>query len=571
MSTSSEVQTSFAPTLSPGARGAIRWVCTSNPFYVLSAGMFLAGLWMSFEDPAQAEETWAMMSGLAGYTLLLAATAYLLVRHANVWDDVRTVLLLVVLMFLATSVTFDQVLAQTPERGWACFLLGLAFAILVSEGLLRGIRLALPAWFRMPYYLILALFFLYPLALTPLLEEPESEYLMWGLFGFASVGGLVFLTLLPAIRRGPDYVNGNGSPWIWPLYPWVLFGMLACAVPARAVLLSWSMHLVGAHDFDQLIFGPYFLVPFGLAMAALILEAGMVSNNRGVQWLALAIPMGLVGLTLVGHRSDPFYQEFLGNFQERLGGTPMYLTLLSCVAFYFYAAARRIPIASEALTAALAALAVVGPNTLRLGEWSVPQAEPLLLAAALQLGLGTWQGQSWRCAVGGLAAVAALTLPMKADPMLIREGMAFHLVLLVMLLVGATFDDRLARILRNGGAGLVFLACLGAMSGRFTLPAGLPGWTMEVYSLAMASFLIGYGLILRNRVALTFAGTVFAMWLLAAGWQSYRILRQLITGLDYLAVSMALFVLAILISLGKSGLLTGWLATWRRKAPQTPE
>ena len=39
-----------------------------------------------------------------------------LVRFGNVWEDVRTVLLLVVVMFLATSVTFDDLFVAQP--GW---------------------------------------------------------------------------------------------------------------------------------------------------------------------------------------------------------------------------------------------------------------------------------------------------------------------------------------------------------------------------------------------------------------------------------------------------------------------
>jgi hypothetical protein len=81
MTLPSNVQTGCAPPLAC-TRGAIRWICTNNPFYVLSAGLFLAGLWVSFgnqgeTDNIQAEETLALMSWLAGYTLLLAGTAYL--------------------------------------------------------------------------------------------------------------------------------------------------------------------------------------------------------------------------------------------------------------------------------------------------------------------------------------------------------------------------------------------------------------------------------------------------------------------------------------------------------------
>ena len=119
-----EVRITAAPTpehaapAPPPSRSLLRFLCTSNPFYALSAALFLAGLWISFGGQAQVVQTGALMSGLAGYTLLLAVTAYLLVRFGNVWDDARTVLLLVVLMFLATSVTFDEVLVDALPS-WA--------------------------------------------------------------------------------------------------------------------------------------------------------------------------------------------------------------------------------------------------------------------------------------------------------------------------------------------------------------------------------------------------------------------------------------------------------------------
>src|SRR5205814_1557908 len=191
------------------SRTLLGWIATNNPFYIISAGLFLVGLRISFGAQVRDTDSWALMVSLAGYTLLLAGSALLLVRFAGVWDDVRTVLLLVVLMFLATSVTFDEVLVLSPGRGFACYLGGLLFAVAVSEGVLRGIRLRLPAWFRVPYYLTLALFFLYPLALSPLLGQ-RSEALRWGLFGFSPAAGLAFLTLLPALRRGPSYVRANG-------------------------------------------------------------------------------------------------------------------------------------------------------------------------------------------------------------------------------------------------------------------------------------------------------------------------------------------------------------------------
>src|SRR5689334_11099370 len=142
-----------------GAHRFLRFICTSNPFYVISAALFLLGLRLSFGAQARAVDSWALMGGLSGYTLLLAGAALLLVRFARVWNDVRTVLLLVVLMFLATSVTFDELLVLQPERGRWFFIGGLIFSMTLTEGLLRGIRLHLPFLFRLPYHLALALFF----------------------------------------------------------------------------------------------------------------------------------------------------------------------------------------------------------------------------------------------------------------------------------------------------------------------------------------------------------------------------------------------------------------------------
>lgn len=537
-----------------GSRGLLRWVCTSNPFYVLSAGLFLAGLWISFATPSEEVQTWALMSGLAGYTALLAGTAWLLVRFGNVWEDVRTVLLLVVLMFLATSVTFDEVLVFDPLRGFICYIVGLFFALGVSEGLLRGIRLKLPILFRVPYYLILSLFFLYPLALRPLLAGgAQSEALTWGLFGFSPVAGLIFLTLLPAIRRGPGYVRGNGSPWRWPLYPWVLFGLLAFAVPARAFLLCWSMQLLDVGDMYHVLFGPIFLVPFGLALAVLLLEIGLVGRRRrGVLGTALALPALLVIFLFAGHRADPIYRGFLALFAERIGD-PLSVTVLSAAIFYAYAALRRVPSAIEALAASLAALAVVGPDTLEGHELIAPRVLPLLAAAALQLAVGVWRRGAWRC-LGGTAFLAAalLALAENAEEMLLCGFLAFHIFLIGALLVAAVFDNPLAAMLRVVGPILAIPICFAVLLARSPSGASVPPLLLVVYPLLMAALLLLYGRLLRQTAALAAAVLIFSGWTMLFGWRLYGWLRSTVAGIDHILLSLALFALAVFISLAKA-------------------
>jgi hypothetical protein len=561
-----------APAPAGAARGLLRCVCTSNPFYVLSAGLFLVGLRASFGPSDGEVDAWALMSGLGGYTLLLAVTACLLVRFGNVWDDVRTVLLLVVLMFLATSVTFDEALVLNPSRGLLYSVVGLLFAITLSEGLLRATRLKLPAGFRLPYHLILALFFLYPPALGPLLSRPHSEEVLWGLFGFSSAAGLVFLTLLPAVRRGPDYVRDNGSPWRWPLYPWALFGLLALAVPARAFLLCWSMHLLDAGDRESLVFGPYFLIPFGFALGVLLLEVGLVSARRVVLGIALAVPAGLVVLALIGHQPDPVYQGFLDVFRRRLGGDPLYLTLLASAAFYVYAAVRRVSPAVEALTAVLAALAFVGPDTLTTGGLSTPRPWPLLAAAALQLALGAWKRESWRCLAGsvglGVAATLALSAELPGSPLV--PASAFHLALLAVLIVGTVFDDALARLLRLASVVLVGGVCVVVMFVEHPTLANAPQWVVKTYPPVMAVLLAGYGWALSHRVSRYGAALILVGWLAAVGWGGYQGLRQAVAGLDQILLSLATLGLAVLVSLAKSGQLSRWMAR-RRLAVSTPD
>ena len=112
--------------------------------------------------------------------------------------------------------------------------------------------------------------------MSPLLAHPPGASLYWALFGFSAAAGVAFLTLVPAIRRGPAYVAENGSPWRWPLYPWVLFGMLGVCVCLRAFYLCVSFHpILGTES----IFGPYFLIPFLIAVNILLIEA--TAHSRG--------------------------------------------------------------------------------------------------------------------------------------------------------------------------------------------------------------------------------------------------------------------------------------------------
>ena len=124
---------------------------------------------------------------------------------------------------------------------------------------------------------------------------------------------------------------------------------------------------------------------------------------------ASAMPLFLAYLATTGHRYEPVYMNFLDVFRHTLGGTPFFLSIVAAVAFLGYAALRKVPLACELLSLALAALATVGPRTLDLTE--LVALHPLPLAASgLVLGAAACRGRhSFRALVAGVLLVAAGT------------------------------------------------------------------------------------------------------------------------------------------------------------------
>lgn len=530
------------------------WICTSNPFYVLSAGLFLFGLRMSFGPQVRDLEAGALLSGLAGYTLLLAGTALVLVRFGNVWDDVRTVLLLVVLMFLATSVTFDELHVERPLVGIACDVIGFAFAVAVTETVLRAIRLTLPGWFRGPFYLILGLFFLFPAALTPFVKQPSSETLQWGLFAFPTVAGLAFLTLIPAVRRGADYVDHNGSPWRWPLYPWVVFGLLALAAPARGWLLCYSMHWVGLAHGGSTIFGLYFLAPFVLCLGLLLLEAGIAANKKLVTTIAMLTPFLAIGLSMAPGGFDPVARGFLRVYRDGIGGDPFFIAVVGAAAFFAYAAVRRVEGSVGALCGILAVLSFVGPDSFSNGRGDGLQSWPIAALTILQLVAAVRHGhvRHWIfAALGTFVFVSAVLSNVLRGEFVF--GLALHAGIVVLAAGGAISGGVTGRYLRHATAWLlgfaVFLSLFVELAPRDDDLTRIG----RVYALTAATFLVCYGALLRDFAMLRYGALYAVVWALRSVAWIYLWLRGLLPGLDWIVVSLAVFAAAFLVSVAKSG------------------
>ncbi|MGO9464336.1 MAG: hypothetical protein ACLQIB_45480 [Isosphaeraceae bacterium] len=540
------------PLLARPARGFVRFLYSSNPFYILSADLVFVGLRISFGSGSPASHSWALAIGLAGYTLLLATTACFLIRVGKLWDDLRSLLILIALIFLAMATSFDDTMAADPWRGSQGYLGGFAFAVVVSEVVLRTIRLRLRGWYRAAYYAILAVVFLYPIVLVPVLSQPESPRLQWALFGFSPLAALALLLLVPAARGGPEYVADNGSPWRWPLFPWSLFLVMAGGVGLRCYSLCLSFHYV---EGSRTIFGPYFLIPIGLAAAQVWLEIAIAARRRGVMVMASMVPLALVLLAPAGFRYEPVYLHFLDLFRETLGGSPFFVALVAAAVFHAYAIVRRVPIAWELLTVDLAVLAVVGPKTNALHE--IAGLRPLPLAAAgLVLGIVAWRGRRSGRAMVAASLIAVAMAQGCADIWPIADGapIALHLVIVAFLIVGALFDDWLGRLARISACVALLLLGVFATVHLPSINGLLPAKLIPWYPLCIVAATSAYALLVRNPYLLPTPGCVLAIWAFYSVLENYAQFRRVLTGLDQIVLGLVFFLIAAAISLRKAGL-----------------
>ena len=269
----------------------------------------------------------------------------------------------------------------------------------------------------------------------------------WGLFCFSAVLGIVFLMLLPAIRRGPDYVRNNGSPWKWPWYPWVLFGVLGFGVCARAYYLCYSFHGVVS---SRSIFGLYFFVPFLWAANILLLELGLVAQQKKVLRLALWVPAGLVALSMTSSPREAADLGFLTLFHDTLQMSPLFLCMATATAFYFVALLRRVPAAWLAIAAVLAVFSVCGPNTYNPDTFAGPFGLPILGIGILFLAIGLIRRHAVGCLLGGWCAVLAFWIDYRETTFGAYHGaIPVHLLLAGVLVVGAIFRDAREKWIQN--------------------------------------------------------------------------------------------------------------------------
>lgn len=534
----------------------MRWLYNHNPFYLLSACFLLHGASNTLRPAGPPIDPWPMMGLVGGYVVLMAVTGFLVVRFGRVWDDARSILVIVLLLLGEMAISLHEV--WLDPRWWMGPLVGvvgLTFAVVVVEGLLRGLRMSLPVLFRGPMYLLFGLIYLYPAVPAAALRGREPELVPWLLYLFSPAAALGLLTLLPAVRRGPDYTRENGTPWVWPLYPWTIFVVLGVMLGLNAYALPQALDPVLTLSYEEAMlfsttFAPYFLVPILFAVAVLVLEIGVVMSRADrpdprasiVRRVGLVLPFA--GVLLCLPMPSSFRQPnglFLAEY-TRAVGHPLFVTIVGVVLFHVVARLRGCTRSDWGLVAGLVLLA----STTTAGAWTPTTPNPWLLVVATIVLVPGAATDSRR----GLAGLLLLGLALRSG---LGVDWPIPYVVAGCLQVVAMFGrDRFARVVHE----LLAFTWIAVAACGLVQPSAI-GVRADLLHVLVVAAAVALSIARTTPMAMAAVVGTTAFGLGQAAVASWQLLVQNPRwyGLRSLLIATGSFLLAVVISVAKAG---GW-------------
>ncbi|MCR9197086.1 MAG: hypothetical protein NXI04_00415 [Planctomycetaceae bacterium] len=558
------------------SHGLLSLIYFHNPFYLISTCLFVYGLKLFFRSGNTAVffpegsvgymEPWGLMAALAAVTWLMAGTATAVVRFGRVWEDARSLVLIVLLMLLAIAVSMDElinVLSDQDNPSQHAYLMlgvGAAFALFTVELLLAGLRVKLGWAFRLPLHALLQTFFLWPLGLVTELTGFSNETTRWLIAAFPLAAAACTLSLLPAVRRGKASVTNNGTPWRWPLFPWTPFVFLGLAVVFRSYALTMSFDPKANGHYWDTIFGLYQLVPFLLAVLVVLLEIGIREAIPGLQKLCLLCAPLLLVLAwpwLVPWSDLPTYSSFVGDFSRQVA-SPVLLTLTGLTAFFGWAWLRGVKAAEPGVIACGLLLAVCPADAWASRFWQ-PGVQhlnglPLLGLGACYLLLAVYSRSSVRFALSVCLVVAGLaTINLTWTASLPwRQILLTHGATALIILTGAVFKDTFATFCRELGPSLFVVSLV---SGTWhTAHQNLSVAALHFVLMACAALALGFVLQEPAYRVLAAVQAIIAVCVGSAATVYGFVYYRMPAGVKPLVLAVVSFLGAILISTLKGGL-----------------
>lgn len=550
-----------------------KFLATHNPCYVISALLTLYGLHISFSDNIDPTRGWLQLQLFIGYMALLALTGVLVVRFGQVWEDARMLFLLLLLLMVALSVSFDRVCLDNEYLGFQFLSIGLVASLTLCEVLLRILNVKLPWRYRGVLYAQLTLLFAYPAWLGHLSLTDQLTPLAWWTLSFPTLVAISILMLVPAARSGANRVRGNGTPWSWPLYPWTLFVMLGIGMAIRSVSLTFSFDPTKGFTSG---FQGYFLIPTLLA-ALLVLAEASVRRGDGRSWWRLVLaPLPLLALALPGVPKSFAQQRYLELLQEAVG-SPVQVTAILLLVYFAYLLARGVRNAEWGLLASLGVLSVVDRHTLDLNTLSEIQITPAALGLLLLTLSALVRRSTARLSLATFGSMTALSYAFSETQFVAFQGyLPIHLTALLLMLNGFVFSDPLGQWIRRNVAMLLAVSViLSILAYRFVFPDYLTAWH-ALYALCCG------GIVwlawrsnkrLKDFLSMWLCGSIAGCHLAESYLRANPILTYL-PGRDWILWGTGFLLLGLLVSFAKGGQLRRWYRTiqqWHMAIGQPPK
>ena len=487
-----------------------RFLYTQNPFYLISCGLILYGLQIARHSYGDlVSQSMFLTVGISSYTILMAITAIAVIRLGKVWEDARSILLVVVIGQFALPTGLDELCNWDWKQGGILLAASAVSAFLITEIVLRLCRMRLPGWYRCSYFALLAVFYATPTLLGYAVAERHTRLSNWGAPLFSLLIGFALLLLVPAVRQGQRLLRNNGTPWRWPLYPLSAFVIVIVLAGIRTHAVWMSFGFIGA----AARFEPFLLLPILFALLVLLAESDAMSAKplRCYYALGMAPVMLACGTSRGGMSYLPIEYDLQLYF-----GSALTISLVSLVAFYSYLLARKIPGAVHALVASIVALALLGKMPEIAATEGVRHWMIALVACFLYF---LHCLRNYRSDIRWLAFAAStcLTIAMTGEAYQqerIAAISAFAVATLAMMAIGGCFHTKLARVLRHIAAVNLLIASVVLLLWHTRQPQGV--LVLAILGLICVTTVLYFQLIKRLG------------WLFVIGTQAACLLASLV-------------------------------------------
>lgn len=537
----------------PGGLNFARFLYNQNPFYLISAALVLYGFSVSITQGELTNSPWVLASLFSGYITLLALSAWAIVRFGKVWDDARSILMVLLLLLLALSSSVDLFCMTKPQTAMALAAAGFAFAVVLSEFLIRSLGIKFGPWLRGPLYSILGISFFFPLVFAirnTHFVDTDARLLV---LAFPFLCAVSLLTLIPSVTKGPEEVAENGTPWKWPLYPYSAFVLLAAGLCFRIAMVTWSFD----HSSTFGMLGSWLYVPMLFAAAWILFEFGVVEESAGLRKFGLALlPFGIpLAMDWSIDNPENFYHLVTANV-----ASPVWLTMVGLITSVVVMRVRGFGEANPYIGAGLVLAALLKMDGQFVGSPMHLQAWPFVCLALLAIACYGRRSLS----VSVLLATSCLSVPVAqyATPFLtpwFGGGEVFTMLCLMACLVltaafvmGLLTNDRFAKQLRVVLAFafpvLALIMAVEAISQSHVVYL----WAALMMALALASLLMHW----LSGSRLHLCSIVPTVGVMIATWSSQPQVLSSLEGLpllQFMVAGIGCLGLGLLVSAMKAG------------------